>query len=496
MSPRLVPALAWLAAAASCAFLLSCQARGGSLSLEADEALRPRLETLVAEQPLPEGWKTGDTGAEASGCLVLSLAYLPPGTEPSANARRVGLRFLAASVDLADEEFSVSPEAAQSLGLEPLESIGLPRRALAVNGIWPGRRGYPFRQTLALRAKSPRSEALPRAIEKWLDAAATRYAHSATASGDTPLILSASGDIQVGEAQWPLLSGSESALNSLLGEGLLDLIRGADVAVANLEAPITARGYPNPLKRYQFRLPPGSTAAFKKAGFDLLLFANNHGFDYGAEGFEDSLDDFQGSGLPLVGAGRDKTRAQAARFLETGGGSLAFLGLAFYPSERQGFTLADAAAHPDRAGIAVDEEATLAAVKSARESGKTVVVLAHGGSEYVEEPNPEARALYARLADAGAALVAGSHPHLLQGCEARSGALIAYSLGNFLFTGETEPPEAWKSAVLEFLLYRGRVRGLRIHPITAGYDFTRLDPDQAGAEKRFSRLCAGLALEN
>jgi poly-gamma-glutamate synthesis protein (capsule biosynthesis protein) len=157
-----------------------------------------------------------------------------------------------------------------------------------------------------------------------------------------------------------------------------------------------------------------------------------------------------------------------------------------------GFSSSEAAAAPGVPGVAMDAEASLAAVRRASASGATVIVLAHGGAEYVESPSAAARELYRRFVDAGAALVAGSHPHLLQGCEARNGSLIAYSLGNFLFTGELEPPEAWKSAVLDFLLYEGKVRALMIHPVVAGYDFTTADPDRQGAEARFTALCAKL----
>jgi hypothetical protein len=175
------------------------------------------------------------------------------------------------------------------------------------------------------------------------------------------------------------------------------------------------------------------------------------------------------------------------------GDRMAFVGYAFFPDESRGFTRADAAAGSSRPGISADEEAALASVRAAKAGGATVVVLAHGGTEYVERPSEAARALYARFVDAGAALVIGTHPHLLQGCEARSGSLIAYSLGNFLFTLEDEPREAWKGAMLDFLVYRGLVRGVVPRPIVAGYDHTELDADGDAAEARFSRLCREIA---
>ncbi len=196
----------------------------------------------------------------------------------------------------------------------------------------------------------------------------------------------------------------------------------------------------------------------------------------------------------MVGAGADLAEAAAPRFMTLASNRLAFVGYAFFPNESLGFTIANAAAGRDREGISADEVAAMDSVRAAEAAGATVVVLAHGGFEYGQKPSRAARALYARFVDAGAALVLGSHPHLLQGCEARSGSLIAYSLGNFLFTEEREPPAAVKSAILDFLVYRGAVRGILIHPLLAGFDATEPDPDQRGAEVRFSSLCRDLTL--
>jgi poly-gamma-glutamate synthesis protein (capsule biosynthesis protein) len=482
-----------LAALALTTLVLSCAADGGKLSLEAESDLLPRLEAMIADHPLPARWSIAVSGEKPSVAIILNAE--PPGSSLPRGAYQCGTRYLAASADLADNLFSVSARRAEELGLSKLESIVLPRRALAVDGIWPGKAGYPFAQRLALYARSAQSAEssgktprLPTAISRWLAEAAK----AAAASDPSPTDLAAAGDIQVGECQWPLLSGSEAGLVSLLRGGVLDLLRKPDIAVANLEAPISARGFPNPRKRYRFRMPPGSAAALEKAGLDLLLFGNNHGLDFGGDAFDDTLVDLEKAGLPMVGAGRDISEAARARILGTGPGRIAFVGYAFFPNETLGFTTAEAAAGPHRAGVSADEAASMEAVRRAAASGATVVVLAHGGTEYVESPSLAARKLYARFIDAGAALVAGTHPHLLQGCEARSGSLIAYSLGNFLFTGEAEPPAAWKSAILDFLVYRGKVRGLAIHPIIAAYDYTTVDPDLTAAEARFAGLCAGL----
>ncbi len=232
--------------------------------------LAPRLEAIVAEHPLPPGWSLAPSGKVAplpsAASLELTLGEATPGGAAPRGAEPCGLRYMAAHVGLEENLYSTSASRALSLGLTPLETIVLPRRALAVDGLWPGMRGYPFYQTLylILRGLKGRPDA---AIKKWLADTA-----SALATRDSrPIKVAAAGDIQVGEAEWPLLDGREAGLSSLLRGGVLDLLRHPDIAVANIEAPISARGYPNPLKRYLFRMPPGSGAALRRAGLGLVL---------------------------------------------------------------------------------------------------------------------------------------------------------------------------------------------------------------------------------
>jgi poly-gamma-glutamate synthesis protein (capsule biosynthesis protein) len=234
-------------------------------------------------------------------------------------------------------------------------------------------------------------------------------------------------------------------------------------------------------------------AALGRAGFDLLLFANNHAFDYGDAAFEDSLAEAKAAGLPLVGAGKNIAEALEGRRLSAPGmgrtGMMRFIGFGSFPTERSGFTTAEAAAGPDKAGINADEAATLAAIRAGVDEGDFVVVLAHGGSEYRFEPSREIERRYRGFIDAGAGLVLGSHPHLLQGAESYGEGLIAWSLGNFLFTGEAEPEPALESAILQLLFYRGKIRGLGLRPVFAGIKGTELSTAPARIVSDFNSRC-------
>jgi poly-gamma-glutamate synthesis protein (capsule biosynthesis protein) len=234
------------------------------------------------------------------------------------------------------------------------------------------------------------------------------------------------------------------------------------------------------------------------AGFDLVLLGNNHVFDFGEEAFADSLGNLEAAGLPQVGAGRNEGEALALRRpagTDLGDKGLVFIGFGSFPAERYGFTTAEAAAGEGKAGINADEDATVEAISEAARGGKQVVVLAHGGNEYRDEPSRAVKARYRRFIDAGAVAVLGSHPHILQGIEAYKGGLIAYSLGNFLFTADVEPPESRPSGILELLVYQGRVTGLRLVPAIAGEHGTGLDPEPEAARQRFINVTK-LVLKN
>jgi poly-gamma-glutamate synthesis protein (capsule biosynthesis protein) len=196
-----------------------------------------------------------------------------------------------------------------------------------------------------------------------------------------------------------------------------------------------------------------------------------------------------------VGAGFDSKEASAVKFVRITGANqvFAFIGFASFPRENMGFTTEEAAAGPNRPGVNADEGATVAAIRATAAVGDVVIVLTHGGHEYVDEPPSNVKERYRRFVDAGATLVVGSHPHVLQGVEARGSSLIIYSLGNFVFTGEAEPPAGQRGALVSILMYRGIARGLRLYPIRITYTGSYLVDDQGAADIRFSSLCAELA---
>jgi poly-gamma-glutamate synthesis protein (capsule biosynthesis protein) len=204
------------------------------------------------------------------------------------------------------------------------------------------------------------------------------------------------------------------------------LLREADLALANLECPLTRATAPLP-KRVTFRCDPRMASALQRAGFDLLGLANNHACDFGRDALVETRDTLERVGISTVGAGMSQPEAARPTILEIAGrriGVLAFVDLAL-----EGLSPSDAAPGPAMA----EPDRVASSVREARSLADSVVVTVHWGSEYRSFPNARQRALARIIADAGADLIIGHHPHVVQPVERLGRTWVFYSLGNLVF---------------------------------------------------------------
>ena len=205
---------------------------------------------------------------------------------------------------------------------------------------------------------------------------------------------------------------------------VLPLFDGADVLVGNLEGTLADRGEPLE-KRYTFRAPPGLAEGLALAGFDAVNLANNHAYDFGAVGLADTLDALDAAGVARFGAGWDRAAALAPAFIDVKGETIALLGFDDIFGART--------AGEGIAGVAAASDEVVAAVAAAAAGADYVVVSFHWGTEYASTPTARQRELAHAAIDAGADVVLGHHPHVLQPWERYGDGLIVYSLGNFVF---------------------------------------------------------------
>jgi poly-gamma-glutamate synthesis protein (capsule biosynthesis protein) len=216
-----------------------------------------------------------------------------------------------------------------------------------------------------------------------------------------------------------------------------DLLRNADLTLVNLEGAVTSRGTRTE-KAFNFRFSPAVAALLREAGIDAVLLANNHAFDWGTEGFLDTLDHLEKAGIGVLGAGRDEDAAGQPFIFRKGSARARVFGLASYPVERSGWDGRSVAAGKNRPGMLHTGRGGAAAIKvglAGGTSGDLLVVLFHGGDEWSSRPNRATRELCRDLVLAGADLIIGSHPHIVQGFEWVEDKPVFWSLGNFVFAG-------------------------------------------------------------
>jgi poly-gamma-glutamate capsule biosynthesis protein CapA/YwtB (metallophosphatase superfamily) len=236
----------------------------------------------------------------------------------------------------------------------------------------------------------------------------------------------------------------------------------ADVAAVNLETPVGGGGTAQS-KEFVFRAPPELLTAAKAAGIDVVTLANNHALDYGPAVMLDTVRQARAAGLVVVGAGANAAEAFRPEYVEVRGQRVGFVGLSRVVPPGW-------AATATRAGVAsaYDERASLAAVREAAAHADVVVVLIHWGIELAPCPGADLVRLASTLHAAGATVVAGSHPHLLQGVDPRPDGVTAYSLGNFVWYHDS-PPTA-TTGILDVTVDAGRSVDTRFQPASIGAD--------------------------
>lgn len=228
-------------------------------------------------------------------------------------------------------------------------------------------------------------------------------------------------------------------------EHVQDLFTSDDLSVLNLETPVTERGTPAEDKSFVFKASPKVLPSMHKAGVDAVNLANNHTLDQGVEGLLDTMKHLKDSKLHFFGAGKNKQDAYAPLYLERKGIKIALCGFS------RVIPHADWAAGKNKPGLAVayDPAEAVKAVQGARQNADLVIVIAHWGKERTTELEKHQTSLAHAFVDAGADLIIGGHPHVLQGLEQYKGKWIAYSTGNFIFTKKSTAPDTWDTAVFE-----------------------------------------------
>ncbi len=228
------------------------------------------------------------------------------------------------------------------------------------------------------------------------------------------------------------------------------------------------------------------------AGFDVVQFANNHALDWGPEAFVATLNNLEEYGIKYCGAGRNLAEARKPAVLEREGVRFAFLSYAsFYKrgnnalNHRPGLVSIRMEPFYEAPHVNKEEmEAMVSDIKGAKENADIVILAEHWGMSHGYTLDLAQKAIGHAAIDAGADLVLGTHPHVLQGIEIYRGKIIIYSLANFVFDG-------WRggfdSLLLNFTFSKDGVRSAFFFPIVEN-ELHQPEVPPPGSE-RFNAIC-------
>ncbi len=262
-----------------------------------------------------------------------------------------------------------------------------------------------------------------------------------------------------------------------------DQLKSADIVFANLENPIT----PGPdIKTGQmiFHATPGVEKALRDAGITIVSLANNHTPNFGQRGLVDTFRLLREAGIRYVGAGNNFEEARKHVTISTNG-----LRVAFLAYNDRDVVPASYQATAKQAGTAFMDMAELQrAVKAAKQESDFVIVSMHSGTEYKKLPNANQKKFAHAAIDAGAEMVIGHHPHVVQTMEEYKGKYIFYSLGNFIFD-QMWSQDTREGIGLNIILTNAGVEAITFLPLQIDdYSQPRWLSDGAQAQRILNRL--------
>lgn len=278
-------------------------------------------------------------------------------------------------------------------------------------------------------------------------AGCTQLGQRLSSGGRTPspsaksLTLVLVGDVMLGRGVAQALDGDWEAafagVRPWLGGPASNPGEAQSVVLANLESPLTTQ--PQTREGHDLRAAPAAVAALRAAGFDAVSVANNHALDAGELGLRETVRTVREAGIvPLLeGTPTPVRQALAVRVLAL-----------------------------DDSVTPLDIGSAASAVAHAATQAEVVVVSIHWGGEYQAAPSARQQAIAGALAEAGASVIAGHGPHVLQRIEWVGETLVAYSLGNFLLD-QLYPADCSWGAILHVTLRGARIVAVQAIPTVA-----------------------------
>jgi poly-gamma-glutamate synthesis protein (capsule biosynthesis protein) len=257
----------------------------------------------------------------------------------------------------------------------------------------------------------------------------------------------------------------------------------AEVVFANLECPVTDQNgeTQSPKSNVVFCAPPGAAATLRRAGVTVVSTANNHAFDYGLKGLQETIKFLNQDSMQFIGTVMSAGEEFRPAIIERDRikfGILAYTQTVNFHKSWKGL-------------ISVfDSARALREIHALKSQVDFVIVSYHGGDEYKDLPGESADREMKLLAEFGADFVFGHHPHVPNGIEVYNGCWIFHSLGNAVFN---QPQRFWTqrsfAALLKFEKRNGqkKISSIELIPFHPGYQ-PSTDLDEDAIEKLMNRI--------
>lgn len=301
---------------------------------------------------------------------------------------------------------------------------------------------------------------------------------SNTTSSDA-IILSAVGDVMLGDLPASSAFGVGSMIRKHGPRFPFELCKsafdGSDIICGNLEVVLSRFDWKNDhFDSVHLRAQPEALEGLKWVGFNVMTLANNHIMQHGRRALLETITLLRDNGIAYTGIQDQSVNIENFVSVEKRGAKIGFMGYNFRPPQYFVDPPMD---------VQGSRERILSDIESYRGKVDYLILSVHWGEEFVDFPSADQVKLGREFIDAGASVILGHHPHILQGIEVYKGRVIAYSLGDFVF--DLWDPRLRSSMILRFSLRQPDK--IEYEPIPV-YINRRWQPELLRDEKRKAAL--------
>jgi poly-gamma-glutamate capsule biosynthesis protein CapA/YwtB (metallophosphatase superfamily) len=447
-------------------YISACSPKPLTIQLKVNKQFEKNWENILKINPLPDNYLFSTKIMDDKTLPELNIGSFRSEIKPISDNMIIINRYWSAPVtDFWDSATNINSSDIQDYNILPLDNIKLPQKALSIDGLYPGETNYPAYTTEYLYLDFPEDPETEKIYgEKlliWFNKIKAIFNESK--AGPNISWIGSVGDMMLQRGVETILLYSDNGSDIIFGD-TLDILQNQDLLLGNLEGSVTYSNIKT-LKSYNFKFDPNVLFVLKDIGFDYFSLTNNHIYDYGEKGFRDTLNNLRNAEILTSGAGLTEEAAAEYTEINLNNNLVRILSLGAYPEENNGWdgeSMAQVTA--TRPGILFNSDLALNAVSKMSTADSFDILMIHGGREWTSAPYEDQKKLYRKYLDAGADVIIGSHPHVLQGMEEWNGKLIAYSLGNFIFPGMGAKSYAEESIILSFGIIDNEIK--YIEPIS------------------------------